>query len=462
MIVNIFENISVTTEGSSIVKYLLENLKWSEPPVNWDIRIMQHESYKIGFSDLNFHIDYISPLALKNTNCNILIPDLDKFPKSHLDYLDYIDLILVKNVDDMEKYRNFFGKGIRIIELGWGVYMKSVFSPKTTRQPFTILSSENGAEVLELAKNWRSKHSLKIYTLSKTDDILLDLLGLPNIEIINSGVFNTSSINIITDRTFNYTYLLHNLCMGMVLFYVNTKPRGCNYYKFNMERFDDIVDDMDVENISTQNYKKYEKKVNRFAQNFLEILEKFYFKKFPTPYMPKIVDFSEVQNYPVVKLLTSSEELTPLQKYCYNNLDYPKEKIVFSGDSDYTMVFSDKYYYHPLSIKNRLAEIMDSPYKMLYSSTIPNYDYAHRLSTIVVEPLTKIFKDRIVNESLFYSELTANFREMKEMDWRKYFVGLIVHDDVKYEPNGCHFINEDGFDQNIISSSGSLNYLTSL
>ena len=112
------------------------------------------------------------------------------------------------------------------------------------------------------------------------------------------------------------------------------------------------------------------------------------------------------------------------------------------------MLFDLNYYYNPQCIKNRLIIIRDKD--CVYCAIKPNYNYIRKISSIIIEPVTKKYRDRIVEGSLFFKRHFWNsdwdFNKMIEINWVGVFIGIDTSLNINSEPNGCHFNIEGGID----------------
>lgn len=458
-----------------IIKYILNNNKWDTIETNFEFNTYKHENSNIGYADLNIHLDLISPLALNMSDFNIFIPDLEMFNENQKDYLCKINLILYKFHEDRQILSNLINKNVEIKYLGWTTPERLTeskeFVPKKVIELYTIMHEENKNEVITLAKSWIYSQKLKIYTYLKSDDCLLDLIGLFNIEILFDfkNMFKNNSCYIQIGRI-SPNIILENMCYGNVVFYrddidheyLSTTHGFVDYNQDNL--FKKLIK-LNIEYNSELIRKKHLSLTIDFIKNFKKIFNNIFSTL--EPFEPILNELPD--NLPIISLI--SRDKNKLLEKWYNNLDYPKDKLEWKIDEnidllineskgDFIMMFDKNFYYHPQCINNRIVMIRDK--ECVYCATQPNYNYHQKISSIFVEPITKKYKDRILESSLFFKKQfwknDCEFNKIIEINWLGILIGINTNLNINAEPNGCHFNIEGGMDLDIIDFLNSYRY----
>ena len=465
MIINIFKNTNITTDDVNTIKYIINNNKWDTIETEFEIKTYKHENVNIGFADLNIHLDLISPIGLNMSNYNLFIPDVEVYNRNQNDYLCRINLVLYKIHEDGVKLKEIMDKSVSMKYLGWitpeRLNKSEAFSPKKNIDIYTLMHHENKNEVLMFAKSWSYKKKLKIYTYLKSDDCLLDIIDLENVDILfdfnTMYTDNSCYIQIGTPITF---LILENMCHGNIVFFRENIDHeylssSNGFVEYTPNNIYDKLDHLSIQNNSDIVRKNFSKLTLEFIKNFKKIFNNIFSTL--EPYEPILNELPE--DLPIITLI--SREKNDLLEIWYKNLDYPKDKIEWLVNEDvnisikeskgeYVMMFDKNYYYNPQCITNRLIMIRDK--ECVYCSIKPNYNYIQKISSIIVEPVTKKYKDRIVEASLFFkkkfwdSDSDWKFEKTIEINWLGALIGIDTNININSQPNGCHFNIDGGMD----------------
>jgi hypothetical protein len=460
MKINIFKNISQSKEDATTIEYLLNHIKWEGIDSEIFVKICRHESADVEFSDLNIHIDRIAPIGLNISNYNVFMPDLDTYTAVQNPYLSKIDLVLVKFSDDIDLAKKLMGNSVKIQKIGCiSPNRITNFIPKKDKKIMTYLHSENKEEVFRLAQNWKSDIKLSIYTNLKNDDIILDLLGLNGIEIyfdFTPSIHHNSCYILIGRPLLNV--ILENMCMGNIIFYNSTISHELltpyhGFVKYDEGGLVEAINKLDVERNSIMVRDEFTNIINEYIQNFKRIFNKIFSTL--NPFEPDINALPDT--LPLVSLISTSKN--ELLELWYSRLDYPPECLewivsedldegVAKANGEYVMIFDPLFFYHPLSIKSRIMCIGSK--ECVYCSIMPNYNYFKKVSSMVLEPLSKGYRERMITGSLFFKrDFWAGdwaFNKTKEINWIGVYIGLNTGLNINAEPNGCHFEIDGGMD----------------
>ena len=463
MKINIFKNTNITTDDINTIKYLITNIKWDTIETEFEIKTYKHENVNIGYADLNIHLDLISPIGLNMSNYNLFIPDVEVYNKNQNDYLCRINLVLYKIHEDGEKLKEIMNNSVSMKYLGWITperLNKSIaFTPKQNIDVYTLMHQDNKNEVLMFAKSWSYRKKLKIYTFLKSDDCLLDIIGLENVDILfdfnQMYTDNSCYIQIGTPITI---LILENMCHGNVVFFRDNIEHenlsSCNgFVEYTLDNIYDKLDNLSIQNNSDIVRKNFSILTLEFIKNFKKIFNNLFSTL--EPYEPILNELSE--DLPIITLV-SREKNNLLEKW-FKNLDYPKDKIEWLVNEDidisindskgeFVMMFDKNYYYNPQCINNRLIMIRDK--ECVYCAIKPNYNYIQKISSILVEPVTKKYRDRIIEASLFFKKIfwnsDWNFEKTIEINWLGVLLGIDTNININSQPNGCHFNLDGGMD----------------
>lgn len=475
MKINIFKNTNITKDDVNIIQYLINTIKWDTIETEFQIKTYLHENVNIGYADLNIHLDQISPIGLNLSNYNLLIPDIEVYHTNQNDYISKINLVLYKTRQDQEKFKEIFDKPVSAKYLGMITperLNKSIaFIPKSSLVICTLMHHENKKDVIELAKTWSYAIKLKIYTYLKSDDCLLDIIGLNNVEISFdlSKMYNDNSCYIQIGAIVA-NIILENMCHGNVIFYRDNVEHEflstCHgFVEYNHENLYNKLNNLSIQSNSNTVRKTFIDLTDVYIKNFKKIFNSVF--ETLEPYEPILNELPD--DLPMITLI-SSETNELLQKW-YDNLDYPKDKIEWCvGDNkellikeckgEYIMIFDVNFYYNPQCIKNRLIMIRDK--ECVFCAIKPNYNYIRKISSMIVEPVTKKYRERIIEGSLFFKknfwESSWDFNKMIEINWLGVFIGIDTNVNVNSEPNGCHFNIDGGMDLNTIEFLNNRRY----
>jgi len=467
MKIGIFKNTNISKDDVNTIQYLLTNIKWETIETEFEIKTYKHEDVNIQFSDLNIHIDMISPIGLNFSNYNLFIPDMDIYNKNQNDYLSKINLVLYKTRDDQEKFKAVIDKSVNMKYMGWVTperLNKAVgFTPKNTIDLCTLMHDENKTEVVEIAKSWCYPKKLKIYTYLRSDDCILDIIGLNNVEVSFelSKMFMENSCYIQIGRTIP-NIVLENMCYGNVILYNENIEHEylstCDgFVEYTKDNIYSKLDNLSISNNSNMTRNKFINLTLDFIKNFNKIFNNIFTNL--EPYEPVLNELPE--DLPFISLI--SRYTNHLLERWFNALDYPKDKLewlvnndldlsINNSKGDYVMLFDVNLYYNPQCIKNRLIIMRDK--ECVYCAIKPNYNYIRKISSMIIEPVTKKFKDRIVEGSLFFKrnfwKSDWDFTKTIEINWVGVFVGIDTSIHVNSEPNGCHFNVEGGIELDTI------------
>jgi hypothetical protein len=467
MKINIFKNTNITKDDVNIIDYLINNIKWETVETKFEIKTYQHVNVNIAYADLNIHLDMISPIGLNLSDYNLLIPELDVYNKNQNDYLSKINLVLYKTHQDQDKFKEIFNKPVSAKYLGMitpeRLNKSSDFIPKDSIVISTLLHDENKYDVVNFAKAWSYSTKLKIYTYLKSDDCLLDIIGLKNVEILFDleKMYSDNSCYIQIGTTIPYI-ILENMCYGNIIFYRDDIEHEylstCHgFVEYNLENINKKLDNLSIRNNSNIVRNTFINFTNEYVKNFKRIFNLVFANV--EPFEPIINELPD--NLPLISLI-SNKTNNLLQKW-YDDLDYPKDKLewlvgenthllINDCKGDYVMMFNMNFYYNPQCIKNRLIMIRDK--ECVYSAIKPNYNYIRKISSIIVEPATKNYRERIVPGSLFFKKQFWNsaweFKDMIEINWLGVFIGIDTNINIDSEPNGCHFNFDGGMDLDTI------------
>ena len=467
MKINIFKNTNISKDDVNIIHYLINNIKWDTIETEFEIKTYKHENVNIAYADLNIHLDIISPIGLNLSNYNLLIPDLEMYNTNQNDYLSKINLVLYKTRQEQEKFKEIIDKPISAKYLGIitpeRLNKSTDFSPKNTIDICTLMHHENKNEVIELAKLWSYNKKFKIYTYLTSDDCLLDIIGLKNVEILfDLGKMYTDNSCYIQIGTPVINIILENMCYGNVIFYRDNIEHEylstCNgFVEYNLENIYNKLDNLSIQNNSVTVRKTFTNLTLDFIKNFKKIFN--IVLSTLDPYEPILNELSE--DLPIISLISKNKN--NLLERWFDNLDYPKDKLewlvnedlqvsINNSKGEYVMLFDLNYYYNPQCIKNRLIIIRDKD--CVYCAIKPNYNYIRKISSMIIEPVTKKYRDRIVEGSLFFKRHFWNsdwdFNKMIEINWVGVFIGIDTSLNINSEPNGCHFNIEGGMDLDTI------------
>ena len=463
MKINIFKNTRFTKDDVNTIQYLLNNVKWDTIETEFQIQTYQHENVNIGYADLNIHLDIISPIGLNLSNYNLLIPDLEMYNINQNDYLYKINLVLYKSRQDQLQFQEIIGKLACAKYLGWVTperLNKSVeFSPKNSIDICTLMHDENKKEVVDLAKSWLYSKKLKIYTYLKSDDCLLDIIGIHNVEILfdlcNMYSDNSCYIQLGTPLT---NIILENMCHGNVIFFKDTIEHEylstCyGFVDYSLVNIYAKLDNLSIQNNSYTIRKTFTNLTYDFIKNFKKIFNTVFSTL--EPYEPILNELPE--DLPLITLV--SRHSNKLLEKWYTHLDYPKDKLewlinddielsIKNSRGEYVMMFDNDFYYNSQCIKNRLIMIRDK--ECVFCAIKPNYNYIGKISSMIIEPVTKKYRDRIVEGSLFFKKQFWNgnwdLNKMIEINWIGVYIGIDTSININSEPNGCHFNFDGGMD----------------
>ena len=475
MKINIFKNVGITKDDVNIIQYLINNIKWDTIETEFDIKTFQHENVNIGYADLNIHLDIISPIGLNLSNYNLFIPDLEMYNINQNDYLSKINLVLYKTRQDQEEFKEILGKLECAKYLGMITperLNKSVeFLPKNNIEICTLLHDQNKNEVTQLAKTWSYSKKLKIYTYLKSDDCLLDIIGLKNVEILFDlcKMYSDNSCYIQIGTPLIHI-ILENMCYGNIIFYRDNIEHEylstCNgFIEYNLENIYTKLDNLSIQNNSYTVRKTFTDLTADFIKNFKKIFNNIFSTL--EPYEPILNDLPE--DLPLITLV--SRQTNKLLEKWYDLLDYPKEKLewlvnedielsIVRSKGDYVMMFDLNYFYNPQCIKNRLIMMRDK--ECVFCAIKPNYNYIRKISSMIIEPVTKKYSDRIVEGSLFFKKQFWNgdrvFNKMIEITWLGVYIGIDTNVNINSEPNGCHFNLDGGMDLKTIQFLNNSSY----
>jgi len=463
MKINIFKNTNISKDDVNIIHYLINNIKWDTIETEFEIKTYKHENVNIGYADLNIHLDIISPIGLNLSNYNLLIPDLEMYNINQNDYISKINLVLYKTRQEQEKFKEIIDKPVSAKYLGMITperLNKSIdFAAKNSIELCTLMHHENKNEVIELAKSWSYIKKFKIYTYLTSDDCLLDIIGLKNVEILfDLSKMYTDNSCYIQIGTPVINIILENMCYGNVIFYRDDIEHEylstCNgFVEYNLENIYNKLDKLSIQNNSMIVRKTFTNLTLDFIKNFKKIFNIVF--SILEPYEPILNELSE--DLPMISLI--SKNSNNLLERWFNNLDYPKDKLewlinedlqvsINNSKGEYVMLFDLNFYYNPQCIKNRLIIIRDKD--CVYCAIKPNYNYIRKISSMIIEPVTKKYRDRIVEGSLFFKRNFWNsdwdFNKMIEINWVGVFIGIDTSININSEPNGCHFNIEGGMD----------------
>jgi hypothetical protein len=463
MKINIFKNTIISKDDVNIIEYLVNNIKWDTIETEFEIKTYKHENVNIGYADLNIHLDIISPIGLNLSNYNLLIPDLEMYNKNQNDYLSKINLVLYKTRQEQEKFKEIIDKPISAKYLGMitpeRLDKSTDFLAKNNIDICTLMHDENKNEVIELAKSWSYIKKFKIYTYLTSDDCLLDIIGLKNVEILfDLGKMYTDNSCYIQIGTPVINIILENMCCGNVIFYRDNIDHEylstCNgFVEYNLANIYNKLDNLSIQNSSITARKTFTNLTLDFIKNFKKIFNNIFSSL--VPYEPILNELPE--DLPIISLISKNKN--NLLERWFDNLDYPKDKLewlvnedlqvsINNSKGEYVMLFDLNFYYNPQCIKNRLIIIRDKD--CVYCAIKPNYNYIRKISSIIIEPVTKKYRDRIVEGSLFLKRHFWNsdwdFNKMIEINWVGVFIGIDTSLNINSEPNGCHFNIEGGMD----------------
>jgi hypothetical protein len=466
MKINIFKNTNLIKDDVNIIQYLINAIKWDTIETEFEIKTYQHENINIGYADLNIHLDIISPIALNLSNYNLFIPDLEMYSVNQNDYLSKINLVLYKNREIQEKCKDLMGKNVSAKYLGMITPERVIsrnFSPRKNINICTLMHDENKKELTEFAKSWSYSKKLKIYTFLKSDDCLLDIIGLKNVEILFdlNKMFIDNSCYIQIGATINYI-ILENMCYGNVIFYRDNVDHEylstCNgFVEYNLANIYNKLDNLSIEDNSITVRKTFTDLTQEYIKNFKKIFNSIF--TILEPYEPILNELPD--DLPIISLI--SRQTNKLLEKWYNNIDYPKDKLewlinedtelsIENSKGEYVMYFDKNFYYNPQCIKNRLIMMRDK--ECAYCAIKPNYNFLRKISSMIVEPVTKKYRERIIEGSLFFKrgfwKSDWDFNKMIEINWLGVFIGIDTDLIINSEPNGCHFNLDGGMDLNTI------------
>ena len=512
MIINLFVNLTNKNikdiNDITIIRLLIRC-----PPHDMKVYDFKHTS--IRDADLSIYFDYINSISIHKPGKHILITDNTQ-NRNILYYISKIDAVYCKTQATMEYFSDFCSVS-KLRFLGWTMTDKlnnGYFIPKSVVSYYTFATNTNIELILQLAKDWPLEQKLNVYSKlnSSDNELVLDLISIPNIEFFVERAPTESIFIQLTEELFGYE-LLEESSTGSVLI---TKNMELSNDQYVWNSYDELLSilrgEMVVEKKSLQSRQIFLDNQQNFLETFTKLFTKLFENISEHLENPKITTHCEAN--PLVSIITPTynrSRLFNVALFVWNNLTYKNKEWIIVDDGDelleipqadnikyikldsrlsigekrnvaiknssgeFIMCMDDDDFYPSNVIEHRLATIVGS--ECTYASTIACYNWMKGVSFINspniydhphmrVSEATLFFKRSFWLNRGFPSEpklgegegfIDGRYDQCHEVDWVGIIISLIHTDNVSRKiqplqsPNGNHFINNTwGMSQDFI------------
>jgi hypothetical protein len=513
MIINLFTSLT-NKKINEINDITIINLLIRCPPHDMKVYDFKHTS--IRDADLSIYFDYINSVSIHKSGKHILITDNTKNQNIEC-FISNIDTIYCKTQCSMEYFSDFCSVS-KLRFLGWTMTDKlnnGYFIPKSSITYYTFATNTNIELILKLAKDWPLEQKLSVYSkLNAIDnELLLDLIYIPNIDFFVDRTPTESIFIQLTEETFGYE-LLEEASTGSVLITKNTElSKG----QFVWNSYDDLLSilrsEIIIEKKSQQSRDLFLDNQRTFLETFTKLFTKLFENIISNPLgNQKISPIYEIE--PLVSIITPTYNRSRLFKialFVWNSLTYKNKEWIIVDDGDeplkipqldnikhiklekrlsigekrniaiknssgeFIMCMDDDDFYPPNVIEHRLATLFNS--HCSYSSSIACYNWITSNSFINSPNIKDPPHKRVSEATLFFKRsfwmdrgfptepklgegegfIEGRYHQCRELDWVGIIISLIHSDNVSHKTqplqltNGNHFINNTwGMSENFI------------